>query len=525
MAPEVVDGKPYGAACDVWSLGVILFEVLTLTRPFDASSLGALIMNIHSCQYDEAALERCGHHPTLRTLASREALLHLDPTERLGIEGLRVRMLDLMWGDEFAESGTVFGAQRDALLDLLWPGANADRATDQGDGGGLPLSRRSTQRLDHGAEHGALSRRSSPRSTERGTDRSTDDGDGGGATTVLPSPPPSGASSAAPVRPRLPSAFTDAPTWTQHELTTALSKVPRIPTAELTRGRLLGAGTFGDVCLATWRSATHPVALAAGGELEVAVKTLFAVARQETQVNELCKEATLLCAARHENVVALYGLSVGADASLALVMEFADGGSLFGLLNGRRRAAREHAAALELLEGARLLRLLRGTAQGMAFLHARGIMHRDLKSLNLLLETAPERIKVCDFGLSKQAFETAQMTRVGSVQWAAPEVLLGISYGRKADVWSFGVIAWEVLTGRIPYDGMNRVDVARGVATAELRLQMPVVDPGRCPTELVRLLRNTFEAEAERPEFSDVVNILDACEAKLDPAANSDSYS
>ena len=129
---------------------------------------------------------------------------------------------------------------------------------------------------------------------------------------------------------------------------------------------------------------------------------------------------------------------------------------------------------------------------------------------------APPTLQVCDFGLSRgAAFLTAKMTRVGSVQWAAPEVLLGVAYGQRADVWSFGVVIWELLVGLVPYGSAGRVEVARGVASGELRLPVPPMEPHRCPEQLLRLLDDCFTPPADRPEFSDVVNILDVCKSRL----------
>lgn len=243
---------------------------------------------------------------------------------------------------------------------------------------------------------------------------------------------------------------------------------------------------------------------------------------------------------------------MSSDATLSLVMEHCQGGSLFGVLAEMRRGQRsqrpacrssqqpqqsghegiagtddQHSrpsnarrssatgAVAALLDGPQLLRILQGTAEGMAFLHSRGIIHRDLKSANLLLDAGQSEVKVCDFGLSRQAFETAAMTRVGSVQWAAPEVLLGVAYGQRADVWSYGVVTWECLTGLIPFAGLSRTAVARGVAIEGLRLPIPTLDAERCPLDMLKLLASCFEKERARPEFGDVLRILDSCEGQI----------
>ena len=156
------------------------------------------------------------------------------------------------------------------------------------------------------------------------------------------------------------------------------------------------------------------------------------------------------------------------------------------------------------------LRLLADCARGMAYLHSRqpAVIHRDLKSQNLLV-TADGSVQVADFGLSRECHGSgpAAMTRVGSVQWVAPEVLLGHGYSRTCDVWSFGVVCWELMTARIPFDGIPTVLVATKVALEGMRLPVPP----DAPLQLLRLMARCWaEAPAQRPEFSEVLVELEA---------------
>jgi serine/threonine protein kinase len=304
--------------------------------------------------------------------------------------------------------------------------------------------------------------------------------------------------------------FNDAATFTKEELMGALSKAERIDAAELELGARLGSGSFGSVYRASWRPVSHPTAAAAAaktdGRLEVAVK-VFDTPKDPKLIEKICQEASLLAAARHEHVVSVHGLCVDADANLSLVMEHCAGGSLHDLLHEEPVGAP--------LDGRSIVRLLRGCASGMASLHARGIIHRDLKSANLLLDARHEHVKVCDFGLSRQAFETAAMTRVGSVPYVAPELILGLAYNAKADVWSFGVVTWEVITGERPFDGIPRAALARKVALEGQRLDPPPLDPQRCPIEMLRLMAACFLPERDRLSFAGVLNILDSIDKML----------
>lgn len=188
------------------------------------------------------------------------------------------------------------------------------------------------------------------------------------------------------------------------------------------------------------------------------------------------------------------------------VTDYVPRGSLFHLLH----RARGHGPLLGPPSPWLALRLLSDCARGMQYLHSRqpAVIHRDLKSQNLLV-TADGSVQVADFGLSRECHGPgpAAMTRVGSVQWVAPEVLLGHGYSHTCDVWSFGVVCWELMTARIPFDGMSMVLVASKVALEGMRLPVPA----DAPLQLLRLMARCWaEAPAQRPEFSEVLTELEA---------------
>ena len=92
LSPELVSGSPYGVPADLWSLGVVLFELLTLQRPFVAPNFAALIQEVMACSYDESLLTRCGHDAALRNLASRDGLLHPDAKQRATLAHVVARL-------------------------------------------------------------------------------------------------------------------------------------------------------------------------------------------------------------------------------------------------------------------------------------------------------------------------------------------------------------------------------------------------------------------------------------------------
>ena len=237
----------------------------------------------------------------------------------------------------------------------------------------------------------------------------------------------------------------------------------------------------------------------------VAVKQLRELPQELATLRAFCKEIQIMQKMSHPNVLSLLGVCAAMDGSLRIVTDFLPRGSIFHLLH-RQSAPGPPSPWLA-------LQLLAGCARGMRYLHARqpAIIHRDLKSQNLLV-AADGSVQVADFGLSRECLRTAAMTRVGSVQWAAPEVLLGHGYSQKCDVWSFGVVCWELMTARIPFDGMSQVLVASKVALEGMRLPVPP----DAPLQLLRLMARCWADEpGKRPEFDEIVAELDAIQQEV----------
>eukprot|EP00435_Cladocopium_sp_Y103_P034837 s2136_g9.t1 len=224
---------------------------------------------------------------------------------------------------------------------------------------------------------------------------------------------------------------------------------------------------------------------------------------------EFKREISVLLRLRHPNLVLFMGACTKAPQAL-IISEFCAGGTIFALLHQRKD--------LQLPWGQRLQVAL-DVAKGMNFLHRRQVVHRDLKSLNLLL-TAPLRsnedipaVKVSDFGLSR-AFPSAPQqvcmtSGAGTYHWMAPEVLSGQSYDEKVDVYSYGICLYELITRRIPYDTSGLEPVSIAVAVSRGKRPDPKVVPQDCPADLRFTMKCCWaHRPSGRPGFDTILETL-----------------
>ncbi|KAF8022645.1 hypothetical protein BT93_F0227 [Corymbia citriodora subsp. variegata] len=227
---------------------------------------------------------------------------------------------------------------------------------------------------------------------------------------------------------------------------------------------------------------------------DVAIKVLVTEHLNKAMQQEFAQEVYIMRKIRHRNIVQFIGACTRSPR-LCIVTEYMSGGSLFDFLHKQN----------DVLKLSTVLRLAIDISKGMNYLHKNNIIHRDLKTANLLMEEN-EVVKITDFGVARVQTQSGVMTaETGTYRWMAPEVIEHRPYDHKVDVFSFGVVLWELLTAKLPYEDLTPLQAAIGVLHKGLR---PTI-PEHTHPDLEKLLNKCWEREPSlRPEFSEIVETL-----------------
>ncbi|KAL5698419.1 mitogen-activated protein kinase kinase kinase [Ranunculus cassubicifolius] len=273
-----------------------------------------------------------------------------------------------------------------------------------------------------------------------------------------------------------------------------------IKNCDLEELRELGSGTFGTVYHGKWRGT------------DVAIKRInnrcFAgkPSERSRMIDDFWNEAIKLADLHHPNVVAFYGVVLdGPGDSVATVTEY--------MVNGSLRQA-----LVRTLNRRKRLLIAMDVAFGMEYLHGKNIVHFDLKSDNLLVNLKDPHRPICkvgDLGLSKVKCHTLISGGVrGTLPWMAPELLNGSSslVSEKVDVFSFGIVMWELLTGEEPYADLHYGIIIGGIVSNTLRPEIPA----SCDPEWRSLMERCWAPEPlGRPSFTEIANELRSMAANL----------
>ncbi|EGD75667.1 TKL/MLK/TAK1 protein kinase [Salpingoeca rosetta] len=280
---------------------------------------------------------------------------------------------------------------------------------------------------------------------------------------------------------------------------------------QVTVCKRLGAGAFGSVYKGKF------------GEHDVAIKFQKALEDDVEAISEFINEAALLAALDHPCLTRLHGIYTRETDNqgfpvleLVLVIELCTGGTLTDHIN-RIKPTDLNAHRSE------LLRLMHELFTGLAYLHARAVVHRDLKPDNLLL-TADGHLKICDFGQAKNISGSGSRHMTanvrGSLLWRAPEIMTGLRketsarasrityYDTAVDIYSAGIVMWQTLTRKVPYEDIeSSFDIELGVARGTLR---PPVDD-ICMPRIQRIMTKCWaQRPDDRPSALEVVTRLES---------------
>ncbi|XP_032916493.1 ephrin type-A receptor 5-like isoform X7 [Catharus ustulatus] len=259
----------------------------------------------------------------------------------------------------------------------------------------------------------------------------------------------------------------------------------------ITIERVIGAGEFGEVC-------SGRLKLQGKREFPVAIKTLK-VGYTEKQRRDFLGEASIMGQFDHPNIIHLEGV-ITKSKPVMIVTEYMENGSLDTFL-------KKNDGQFTVIQ---LVGMLRGIVSGMKYLSDMGYVHRDLAARNILINSNLV-CKVSDFGLSRVLEddpEAAYTTRGGKIpiRWTAPEAIAFRKFTSASDVWSYGIVMWEVMSyGERPYWEMTNQDVIKAV---EEGYRLP--SPMDCPAALYQLMLDCWQKDRNsRPKFDEIVSMLD----------------
>ncbi|KAH0795363.1 TKL family protein kinase [Histomonas meleagridis] len=245
----------------------------------------------------------------------------------------------------------------------------------------------------------------------------------------------------------------------------------------------IGSGVSSNVFYGTLKSTKEKVAI-----------KKFKYKLTGSRFRSFQREVTTLATTIHDTLLRFIGVTE--TPPYCIVTEWMPGGNLYNELHKRKK-----------LTPTQLTIVAYDIARGMNFLHKHQIIHRDLKSLNVLLDDKG-RAKICDFGSSKKFGKTEIMTvNVGTPYWMAPELLSGHqNYDTKVDVYSYGIVLWEILFHKTPYNGCDHLEVIHSVLDNDARPSFPGI---WFPEELEDLINSCWERDPRnRPTFSTILKLF-----------------
>jgi len=245
-------------------------------------------------------------------------------------------------------------------------------------------------------------------------------------------------------------------------------------------GRPLGKGKFGNVYLAREKASKYIVAL----------KVLFKSQLQKAQVeHQLRREIEIQSHLRHTNILRLFGYFYD-ESRVYLILEFAPKGELYKSLQQQPHGRFDEAQSAKYINQ---------MTDALSYCHSKKVIHRDIKPENLLLD-AKGNIKIADFGWSVHAPNSRRATMCGTLDYLPPEMIEGAMHDEKVDLWSLGVLTYEFLVGKPPFEAESNNETYRRITKVDLRF------PVHVSTEAKDLISRLLRKEPnERLTLSEVM--------------------
>ncbi|KGN49231.1 serine/threonine/tyrosine-protein kinase HT1 [Cucumis sativus] len=217
---------------------------------------------------------------------------------------------------------------------------------------------------------------------------------------------------------------------------------------------------------------------------------------------QFTREVTLLSRLYHPNVIKFVAACRNPPV-YCVITEYLSQGSLRAYL---------HKLEHQSLPLQKLIKFALDVARGMEYLHSQGVIHRDLKPENVLIDE-DMHLKIADFGIAcPEAFFDPLADDPGTYRWMAPEMIKHKPCSRKVDVYSFGLMLWEMVSGAIPYEDMTPIQAAFAVVNKNLR---PVISSD-CPLAMRALIEQCWSLQPDkRPDFWQIVKVLEQFESSL----------
>ncbi|XP_077975160.1 tyrosine-protein kinase Fer-like isoform X1 [Styela clava] len=259
--------------------------------------------------------------------------------------------------------------------------------------------------------------------------------------------------------------------------------------ADLELGARLGRGNFGDVFRAYFKNEN----------IDVAVKTCRENVDQRTR-DKFLMEARILKGYDHPNIVRLIGVCTDMQP-VYIVMELVPGGDLTKHLK----------KSVNMLQSKQLVKMCMDSCSGLNYLEEKKCIHRDVAARNCLI-TDDGVVKITDFGMSREEEDGVYSVSGGMkqipIKWTAPEAMNYGTYTHASDVWSFGVLVWEIFSyGKVPYPGQTNTQAREGIERGQ-RMQ----NPHGCPDRMYNdVMLKCWDAEpTRRPKFAELLKIIKA---------------